>query len=126
MASCYDFFVIVLVAKSCQTFDNPMDCSLPGSFVMEFPRQEYWNGLPFSSPGDLPDSRIEPRSPALQADSLPSESPGKPLLFSYLECPVRACILSGFSCVQLSVTSETIAHQVSLSMEFFRQGYWRG
>ena len=40
---------------------------------MEFSRQEYWSGLPFSSPGDLPDLGIEPGSPALQADSLPSE-----------------------------------------------------
>ena len=45
---------------------------------MEFSRQEYWGGLPFSSPGDLPDLRIKPRSPACQADSLPSEPPGKP------------------------------------------------
>ena len=44
---------------------------------MGFSRQEYWSGLPFSSPGDLPDPGIEPRSPALQADTLPSESPGK-------------------------------------------------
>ena len=40
---------------------------------MEYSRQEYWSGLPFSSPGDLPDTGIEPRSPALQMDSLPSE-----------------------------------------------------
>ena len=40
---------------------------------MEFSRQEYWSGLPFPSPGDLPDPRIEPGSPALQAGSLPSE-----------------------------------------------------
>ena len=45
---------------------------------MEFPRQEYWIGLPFPSPGDLPSPGIEPMSPALQADSLPSETPGKP------------------------------------------------
>ena len=44
---------------------------------MGFSRQEYWSGLPFSSPGDLPDPGIEPRSPVLQADSLPSELPGK-------------------------------------------------
>ena len=44
---------------------------------MEFSRQEYWSGLPFPSPGDLPDPGIEPGSPALQADSLPSEPPGK-------------------------------------------------
>ena len=45
---------------------------------MGFSRQEYWNGLPFSSPGDLSDPGIEPRSPALQADALSSEPPGKP------------------------------------------------
>ena len=43
-----------------------------------FSRQEYWSGLPCPPPGDLPNPGIEPRSPALQADSLPSEPPGKP------------------------------------------------
>ena len=45
---------------------------------MGFSRQEYWSGLPFPSPGDFPDPGIEPGSPALQADSLLSEPPGKP------------------------------------------------
>ena len=45
---------------------------------MEFSRQGYWNGLPFPSPGDLPDPGIEPTSPALHMDSLPSEPLGKP------------------------------------------------
>ena len=45
---------------------------------MGFFRQEHWSGLPFPSPEDLPDPGIEPRSPALQANSLPSEPPGKP------------------------------------------------
>ena len=45
---------------------------------MEFSRQEYQSGLPFPSPGDLPDPGIEPRSPALQADSLLSEPPEEP------------------------------------------------
>ena len=45
---------------------------------MGFSRQEYRSGLPFPSPGDLPDPGIEPRSPALQADALPSEPPRKP------------------------------------------------
>ena len=44
---------------------------------MEFLRQEYWSGLPFPSPGDLPDPGVEPRSPALKADPLPPEAPGK-------------------------------------------------
>ena len=51
-------------------------CQAPLS--MEFFRQEYRSGLPFPSPGDLPDPGIEPMSPALQVDSLPSEAPGKP------------------------------------------------
>ena len=45
---------------------------------MGFSRQEYWSGLPFPFPGDLPDPGIEPGSPALQADALTSEPPGKP------------------------------------------------
>ena len=45
---------------------------------MKLSRLEYWSGLLFPSPGDLPDPGIEPRSPALQADALPSEPPGKP------------------------------------------------
>ena len=50
------------------------------SLSMGFSRQEYWSGLPFPSPGGLPDPGIEPSSPALQADALPSEPPGKPQL----------------------------------------------
>ena len=46
---------------------------------MGFPRQEYWSGLPFPSPGDLPNPGIEPRSLALEADALTSEPPGKPV-----------------------------------------------
>ena len=48
---------------------------------MEFSRQEHWSGLPCPSPGDLPNPGIEPGSPALQADSSPSEPPGKPIFF---------------------------------------------
>ena len=66
----------VLVAHLCPTLCNPMDCMAPLS--MEFSRQEYWSGLPFPSPEDLPDPGIEPRSPTLQADSLQSEPPWKP------------------------------------------------
>ena len=51
---------------------------------MGFSRQEYWSGLPFPSPGDLSNPGIEPRSPALQAHSLPSEPPGKTLTFLIL------------------------------------------
>ena len=54
-----------------------VDCQTPLS--MEFSRQEYWSGLPFPSPGDLPDPGIEPGSPTLQADPSLSEPPGKPI-----------------------------------------------
>jgi len=50
---------------------------------MEFSRQEYWSGLPFPSPGDLPDPGVKPESPTLRADSLLSESPTKLDRFFY-------------------------------------------
>ena len=52
---------------------------------MGFSRQVYCSGLPFPSPADLPDPGIEPRSPALQADALSSEPPGKPIIVRYLD-----------------------------------------
>ena len=67
----------VLVLESCPTLCDPIDCSLSGSSVHGISRQEYWNALSFLSPGDLPNPVIKPGSPALQADSVPSEPPGK-------------------------------------------------
>ena len=61
-----------------QLFAIPWTVVYQVSLSMGFSRQEYWSGLPFPSPGDLPDPGIQPRSPALQADALPSEPPGKP------------------------------------------------
>ena len=58
-----------------------MDCNLPVSSVLGILQDmtEYWSGLPFTSPGDLPNPGMEPRSPALQVDSLLSEPPRKPI-----------------------------------------------
>ena len=61
----------VLVAQLCLTLHDPMDYNPPGSSVHGISHQEYWSELPFSSPGDLPDPGIKPKSPELQADSLP-------------------------------------------------------
>ena len=68
------------VTESCLTFCDPMDCSLPGSSVHGILQARILEWLPFPSPGDLPDPGIEPGSPALQADSLQSESTGNPLV----------------------------------------------
>ena len=77
-----------------------------------FSKQEYWCGLPCPPPGDPPNPGIEPRSPALQADSLPTELSGKPV---YL-----------FSRVQTFATLWTVARQAPLSMAFPRQEYCSG
>ena len=70
-----------LVAKSCPTLVTPWIGSQPGTSVHSpgSSRQEYWSGLPFPSPGDISNSGIKPRSPALQADSLLTELQGKAL-----------------------------------------------
>ena len=73
--------VKVLVAKCCLTLCDPMDCiARQAPLPVGLSQQEYSSGLPFPSPGDLPDPGIEPRSPALRADSLPSEPPGRPIV----------------------------------------------
>ena len=67
------------VAQSCpRLFATPWTVAYQALPSMGFSRQECWSGLPFPSPGDLPDPGIKPGSPTLQADALPSEPPGKP------------------------------------------------
>ena len=73
------------VAQSCPTLCNPMCCSLPGSSIHRIFQARVLEWVPFPSLGDLPDLGIEPRSPTLQADTLPSEPPGKPLI-RYMIC----------------------------------------
>ena len=68
----------VLVAQSCLALCDPMDCSHQAPLSMGFSRQDYWSGLPFPSPGDLLNPGIKPGSPALEADALTTEPPGKP------------------------------------------------
>ena len=69
-----------LVAKSCPTLETPWTGACQAPLSMGFSWQAYWSGLPFPSPGDLPDPEIEPGSPALQADSLLPELQGKPCI----------------------------------------------
>ena len=75
--------VIVVVVRSLsrvRLFANPWTVSHQAPPSMGFSRQGCWSGLLFPSPGDLPDTRIGPKFPALQADTLPSGPPGKPQL----------------------------------------------
>ena len=88
--------------------------------------QEYWSGLPFPSPGDLPDPGIEPGSPAFQADPLPSEPPGKPYTVGEGTYSNMLLLLSHFSRVRHCTTPETAAHQASLPLGFSRQEHWSG
>ena len=62
-----------LVTKSCLTLATPWTVAHQAPLSLGFSRQEYWSGLPFPSPWDLPDPGIEPRSPALQADDVLTE-----------------------------------------------------
>ena len=87
---------------------NPWTIARQAPPSMGFSRQEYWNGLPFPSPGDLSDPGIEPRSPALQADALTSEPPGKPLTSLKTDLPD----LAGCLCQYISLSKE---HSLSTS-----------
>ena len=86
-----------------QLFATPWTIAYQGPLSMGFSWQEYWSGLPFPSPGDLPKPGIAPGSPPLRADALPSEPPEKP--FSYLE-PVCWSMSSSnrcfLTCIQIS------------------------
>ena len=82
MSSCLFLFISsccalpVFIPKTEGFFFNPY--KVPSYLLLvKFSRQEYWSGLPFPSPGDLPNLGIEPGSPALQADTLPSEPSGR-------------------------------------------------
>ena len=89
---------------------------------MGFSRQEYWSGLTFPSPGDLPHPGTEPGSPALQADSLPSEPPAKPpqnqrLQINKVVKVKRKKFHLSFSCCARKEGVDTLAHSVARATE---------
>ena len=95
--------VPLCVCVSCLVMSNSLQ---PHGLSRGFSRQEYWCELPFPFPGDLPDPVIGPRSPALQADSLPSELQGKPYgckVVSY--CGFHFCFLHDQDGEHLSLVS---------------------
>ena len=83
-----------------QLFATPWTVACQASLSMEIHQAIYWSGLPFPSPGDLPNPGIDPRSSALQADSLVSDSPGKSL----------------YLCVYVCVYTHTYAHFIIVSV----------
>ena len=79
-------------------FATPWTVAYQAPPSVEFSRQEYWSGLPFPSPGDFSNPGIEPRSPALQADALPTEPPGKTQMnrgLQQIEQNINLLILNG-------------------------------
>ena len=95
-------FCCCLVGKSCPTLGDLTDCSLPG---LGFPRQEYWSGLPFPSPGDPPDPGIETASPALAGRFFTTEPPGKPCISLYIHTHISPLFLD-FLSIQVSTVLE--------------------
>jgi len=127
---------LIIINKSVAFYKNELDCSCisdslwpHGLYVahqaplsMGFSRQKYCSGLPFPSPGDLPDTGIKFRSPALQANSLPTEPPEKPHKWAQI-VSVHACMLTQD---WLFAIPWTVAHQAFLSMGFSWQKYCSG
>ena len=103
---CLQIYLLIILLSHfshVQLFVTPWTVACQAPLSMEFSRQEYWNGLPFPSPGDLLDPGIKPRFPILQADSLLSEPSGT--------------FLSNIKKICLGLTE---------SMEFSKQEYWNG
>ena len=94
MASCLnDLYSFSRLLSHVQLFVTSWTVAHQAPLSMGFSRQEHWSGLPFPSPGDLPNPGIEPRYPALQAGSFPSESSEKP---SIMKMPFRFHRTCGF------------------------------
>ena len=80
-------------------FVTPWTVARQAPLSMEFSRQKYWSRLPLPPPGDLPDPGIEPRSPALQADALSSEPPGKPhILYQFSAVQLLSPVCNPMDC----------------------------
>ena len=102
----------MLVIQSCPTLCNRTDHITHQALVsMEFSRQEYWSGLPFPSPGDLPYPGIKTGSPALQVDSLPpSESPGKPEYIYVRVCAYICVWIYVYVCIYTHICAHMYIH----------------
>jgi len=110
-------------------FATPWTVAYQAPLSMEFSRQEYWSGLPFPSPGYLPNPEIEPESPALQADVLPSEPPGKPwhAQFSVLKS-IHTVVQPSPSCISRTsfiVTNTLCMHAPNTNSMYPHPSLWK-
>ena len=120
---------------SCVRLVTPWTVACQASLSTEISRQEYWSGQPFPSPGDRPNPGIKPRSPTLQVDSVPSESPGKPKntgagslsllqgIFSTQES-TRGLLHSRRILYQLSYQGSPLSHHFMINRRVYRNLFW--
>ena len=114
----YVLICCCLVAKSCPTLCDLIDYSPPGSSV-QFPRQEYWNGLSFLSPGNFPDLGIESTSPAWAGRFFTSESPGQACVY------ICVCVCTHIQPAFLSIYLVMDTWVVSLSWLWWTMPHWK-
>ena len=120
--------MLALVAQSCPTLCDPWTAAHQAPLSMRFSRQGYWSGLPFPSPGDLPNPGIEPGSPALQADSLLTELQGKPCFrisgFIRKLLKIQQADVSRLFLWMTSWSPVTLYNSLLLTLSF-RKLFWR-
>ena len=121
LEQCQPYVCVCVCVKSLsrvRLFATPWTVARQAPLSMGFSRQGYWSGLPFPSPGDLPNPGIEPGSPALQADALSSEPPGKPQpLVNTVTTLIRVYLLMIFQLgFNLTEDSLTVSDVLGLSV----------
>ena len=109
------FLVLVKSLSRVRLSATPWTVAYQAPPSMEFSRQEYWSGLPFPSPGYLPDPGIEPGSPTLQADALSSEPPGKPFL---------VLVWANYRLLDVLLKIEKIPFHLYYAEDFIMIRYW--
>ena len=114
--------VKVKLLSRVRPFATPWTVAYQAPLSVEFSRQEYWSGLPFPSPGDLPDPGIEAGPPTLQAEALPSEPPRKPINWVFLPHSVLNSAAVG---VNGSKVCKTINKSIQRKYKELQESRWR-
>ena len=109
---CVCVHICGLVAKSCPILATPWTVAHQAPLSMGFSRQEYWSGLLFHTPGNLPGPEMDPGSPALEADSLPTELPGNYVINNQSEINLEEISIHALNPETLFITAHS--HRASL------------